>query len=119
MVAHYKITHYIKAGVGIQSEVTAELMEEVKIDECEEYQKYVGVVFDEMKIKEVIIYDKHECIIKGFRTSKQHYYHSNSPSTLHHKWQKKCWFHGMRNIYSRAIYFDSEDVYRSTGTLTE
>ena len=59
-------THYIKAGVGIQSEVTAQLMKEAKIDGCEEYQKYVGVVFDEMKIKEGIVYDKHECIIKGF-----------------------------------------------------
>ena len=44
-------THYIKAGVGIQSEVTAQLMKEAKIDGCEEYQKYVGVVFDEMKIR--------------------------------------------------------------------
>ena len=44
-------THYIKAGVGIQSEVTAKVIKEPKIDGCEEYQKYVGVVFDEMKIK--------------------------------------------------------------------
>ena len=29
-------------------------------------QKYVAVVFDEMKIKEGIVYDKYECRIIGF-----------------------------------------------------
>lgn len=41
-------------------------MKEVNIDSLEEWQKYVAVVFDEMKIKEGIVYNKHECRIIGF-----------------------------------------------------
>jgi hypothetical protein len=32
----------------------------------EDYQKYVSLVFDEVKIKEGMIYDKHDCRIIGF-----------------------------------------------------
>ena len=32
----------------------------------ESLEEYVAVVFDEMKIKEGIVYDKHECKIVGF-----------------------------------------------------
>lgn len=59
-------THYIKAGVGIQTEVTKQLMSETKIDTLQDWQKYVSVVFDEVKIKEGIVFDKNECVIVGF-----------------------------------------------------
>ena len=59
-------THFIKAGVGIQTEVTEQLMTEAKIDTLQDSRKYVAVVFDEMKIKEGIVYDKNECVIIGF-----------------------------------------------------
>ena len=36
------------------------------MESLEEYQKYVAVVFDEMKIKGGIVYNKHECKIVGF-----------------------------------------------------
>ena len=59
-------THFIKSGVGIQVEVTRQLLKEVKMDTLEDYQKYIGIVFDEMKVKEGLVYDKHECKIVGF-----------------------------------------------------
>ena len=59
-------THCIKAGVGIQVKVTEQLRKEVQMESLEEHQKYVAVVFDEMKIKEGIVYDKNECKIVGF-----------------------------------------------------
>ena len=59
-------THFIKAGVGIQADVTKQLMSETKIDTLQDSQKYVAVVFDEVKIKEGIVYDKNECGIIGF-----------------------------------------------------
>lgn len=59
-------THFIKAGVGIQADVTRQLMSEVKIETLEDWQKYVTVVFDEMKIREGLVYDKHGCTIVGF-----------------------------------------------------
>ena len=59
-------THFIKEGTGIQSEVTQQLLSAMKFDELEDHQKYVAVVFDEMKIKDGSVYDKHECKIIGF-----------------------------------------------------
>jgi len=45
-------THFIQAGVGIQAKVTEQLMSTVDMDNLKDYEKYVSVVFDEMKIKE-------------------------------------------------------------------
>ena len=59
-------THYIKAGMGVQVDVTKQLMSEAKIDSLEEWQKFVTLVFDEVKIKEGIVYNKHDCRIVGF-----------------------------------------------------
>lgn len=56
----------IKADCGIQSEVTEQLVKEANLESLEEWQKYVAVVFDKMKIKEGIVYNKHECRIVGF-----------------------------------------------------
>ena len=36
------------------------------MDTLEDYQKYVALIFDEMKIKKGIVYDKHECKVVGF-----------------------------------------------------
>ena len=57
-------THFIKSGTGIQVKVTQQLINEANVDDLEDWQKFVGIIFDEMKIKEV--FDKHECKIKGF-----------------------------------------------------
>ena len=45
---------------------TEQLRKEVQTESLEEYQKYVAVVSDEMKIKEGIVYNKHECKIIEF-----------------------------------------------------
>ena len=59
-------THYIKAGFGIQPEVTQQLMERVNMESLEEHQKYVSILFDEMRIKDGLVYNKHEARIEGF-----------------------------------------------------
>ena len=59
-------THFIKLETGIQAKVTEQLISETNFDDLEEWQKFVGIIFDEMKIKEGLVYDKHECKIKGF-----------------------------------------------------
>lgn len=41
-------------------------MAEAKVNELEEWQKYVVVVFDEVKIKEDLVYDKNSNKIIGF-----------------------------------------------------
>lgn len=59
-------TRFVKADCGIQTAVTEQLIKESNLDSLQEWQKYVAIVFDEMKIKEGIIYNKHECRIVGF-----------------------------------------------------
>ena len=59
-------THFIKAGIGIQTDVTKQLVLVAKLDKLEEHQKYVVLMFDKMKIKEGIVFDKDECKIVGF-----------------------------------------------------
>jgi len=53
-------THFIKGGIGIQVDVTNQLRSETRIDDLEDWQKYVTLVFDEVKI------NKHDCKIVGF-----------------------------------------------------
>ena len=48
-------THVFKAQTGIQPEVNDQI---VKLDTLQEWQKYVCVMFDEVKIKEGLVFDK-------------------------------------------------------------
>ena len=41
-------------------------MNVVNVDKLEDWQKYVAVCFDEVKVKEGIVFDKHECRVVGF-----------------------------------------------------
>ena len=59
-------THLYDPKLGFQTEVDQQLYEDLKVDELAEWQKHIGLVFDEMKIKEGIVYDKHCCEILGF-----------------------------------------------------
>ena len=59
-------THWIKADRGVQSDVTEQLMKAANVEALKEWQKYVAVCFDEVKVKEGIVYDKHDCRVVGF-----------------------------------------------------
>lgn len=52
-------THFVKAKVGFHPDLDKQLLREAKLDESAEYQNCVCLVFDEMKIKEDLVYDKH------------------------------------------------------------
>ena len=52
-------THYVNATVGFSSEVDMQLASAAKLDLCEEYEKCVIMLMDEMYIKEELVYDKH------------------------------------------------------------
>ncbi len=56
-------TYYTKSTVGFSDDVDRQLMEAAKISECEEREKYVVLVMDEMHIKEDVVYNKHTGII--------------------------------------------------------
>ena len=52
-------THFFKSKPGFQIEVEQMLMKEIRVDTMSDYEKFVFLIFDEMKIKESIVYDKH------------------------------------------------------------
>ena len=57
-------THWMKSEVGFQSAVNEQLIMEADVKE--EKDKYVVLVFDEMKIREDLVFDKHSCELVGF-----------------------------------------------------
>ncbi len=57
-------THWIKAGVGFSAEVDAQLVKEAQISE--EKDRYVVLVWDEMKINSDLIFNKHTCELVSF-----------------------------------------------------
>ena len=57
-------THSVRAGIGFLSEVDAQLMEEARV--VEEVDRFVVLSWDEIKIKEGLVYDKHNCELIGF-----------------------------------------------------
>ncbi len=42
------------------------LLKEVRMDKILDYQRFVVILFDEMKVKESLVYDKHASQVIGF-----------------------------------------------------
>lgn len=59
-------THFVKAKAGFQPDLDKELIRQAKLDEIPEYKKFVCLVFDEMKVKEDLVYNKHSGQLIGF-----------------------------------------------------
>ena len=57
-------SHWIKGEVGFQAAVNAQLIEEANIKE--EKDRYIVLTFDEMQIREDLVFDKHSCWLVGF-----------------------------------------------------
>ena len=59
-------THYFKHKPGFQPELKKQLLKESQVNELSEQRKYCGIVFDEMKVKESLVYDKFTGSVVGF-----------------------------------------------------
>ena len=59
-------TNIVKGAVGIQPQVNEQLIKEAKVTKLQEYEKFVVVAFDEVKIREDLVYDKHTGQVVGF-----------------------------------------------------
>ena len=57
-------THFFKAGSGFSSDVDTQLRKEAQLESSR--NSFVCLVFDEVKIKEDLIYDKHSGELLGF-----------------------------------------------------
>ena len=59
-------SNFFQSKAGFQHEVNKQLMKEAKLDECDDLQRHVVLVFDEMKIKEDLVYNKNSGEVIGF-----------------------------------------------------
>uniref|UniRef100_A0A1X7U031 Transposable element P transposase n=1 Tax=Amphimedon queenslandica TaxID=400682 RepID=A0A1X7U031_AMPQE len=59
-------THWISAKPGFSHEVDMFLRSEAKIDELEEWQRFVVLILDEIKIQEDLVFDKSGHRLHGF-----------------------------------------------------
>ena len=57
-------THWIRSGLGFLPEVDSQFVKEAAI--LEEKDRYVVLVWDEMKIREDLVFDKNYCQLIGF-----------------------------------------------------
>ena len=59
-------TNCVKASAGFSKDVDKLLMQATKINTCEDWQKLVVLLLDEMHIKQDLVYDKHSGRVIGF-----------------------------------------------------
>lgn len=59
-------THHIKSGTGFLPEVTEQLIKEAKIGSLKPHEKHVALCFDEVRIKDNLVYDKHGLQVIGY-----------------------------------------------------
>ena len=52
-------THHVKAKPGFQPEIDEQICRDAKLDSIPEFQKYMCLVFNEVKVKENLVYNKH------------------------------------------------------------
>ena len=57
-------THFVKAGVGFSRDVDQQLIKEANIKG--EKDRFVALVWDEMKVKEGLVFDKYTSNLIGF-----------------------------------------------------
>lgn len=59
-------THIFEVKCGFQREMNQQLMADAKVNELDETQKHVIIAFDEMHIKEDLVFSKHSGEVVGF-----------------------------------------------------
>lgn len=59
-------THHLKPGPGFSSGVDSQLQSAVNIEKCEERDKYVLLLLDEMHVKQDLVYNKNTGELVGF-----------------------------------------------------
>ena len=59
-------TNYFSSKPGLQPEVDLMLVEEASLDSSPKWSKYIVLLFDEMKVMESLVYDKHTSQVIGF-----------------------------------------------------
>ena len=59
-------THFIKSVTGFSSELDQLLADELQVVTLPDWKKHVVAVFGEMKVKDSLVFNKHETEVIGF-----------------------------------------------------
>ena len=59
-------THYVRACTGFSDDVDQQLALAAKLTTCEEHEKLVILLLDEMHVQEYLVYDKNSGLLIGF-----------------------------------------------------
>ena len=59
-------THHLECGAGFSAGVDTQLYNAAKLDSCNERDRYVMLLLDEMHVKQELVYDKHSGELVGF-----------------------------------------------------
>lgn len=59
-------THHMESSTGFSPDVTKQLMIEAKMCSLQNYEKHVAVCFDEVRMKEGLVYDKYGVRVIGY-----------------------------------------------------
>ena len=121
-------TNFIKAKSGFQCEVDEQLFKEAKIEELADHQKYIALIFDEVKIKEDLVYNKHTGEMIGFvnvtninqhlTTFEQHCKSGINPETPHHNLATHMLVFMVRGLFSTLEFpYVQFPVASSTGDI--
>lgn len=55
-------THHVKPTVGFCGDVDRQLAHAARLESCQDFQKCVLILIDEMHVKEGLVYDKHSAL---------------------------------------------------------
>ena len=62
----YDYSHFYQSKAGFHVELNKQLMKESNVDELSEPKLFCGLILDEMKVKENLVYNKHTGEVVGF-----------------------------------------------------
>ena len=102
-------THHFKDTVGFNAKLDEQLFRESDVANLEDWQKYIVLMFDEMKVKEDLVYDMRTGELIGFVNFgdiNDHLQHFEQ--TLSSDISNQCIIHacvyGKRNFYQVGIF---------------
>ena len=59
-------THWVESASGFSCDLDRQLMKEANVKSIPDFQKFICLVFDDVRVKEDLVYDKHSSQIIGF-----------------------------------------------------
>ena len=111
-------THLVRSALGIQPDVNEQLIKEAKVTSLEQWQKYVVVLFDEVKIKEDLVYDSKTFELIGYINLGQFNHQLMSLNSSDSEFDPNSVATHMLVFMVRGVFIDLEFPYAQFATKT-